>query len=122
MSAKSRKQGKKTSSSRGKSSTTKRVRDGTKHKSKARPLRCRHCGRFFANLGEINAHYRAAGHKKTPRPPKRFKVDLSKYDQSDLDKAFALMELLKNPREFREKVREQMTKRQIRRDRFDVRG
>lgn len=93
----------------------KRVREGTKHKTKKRPLRCRHCGRHFATLGEINAHYSAAGHVKAPSKPKRFKIDTSKYSQEDIDMAFGLLELLKNPQKLKAEMRARIRERARRR-------
>lgn len=103
-------------SSRGKSrKPSKKIREGTLRKSKGRPLRCKVCGRFFANLGEMNKHYSAAGHKKKKHPPKNLKFDSSKYSAEDFQQALALLEMLKNPLEFRKRIREHLEKRQRRR-------
>lgn len=94
----------KISSSRGKSKKAKRIKEGRKHKTKNAGLQCAVCGRWFENLGQINAHYSAAGHKRKRKPPKKIKWS-KEYSQNELEVVEALLELLKDPVAFREKTR-----------------
>jgi hypothetical protein len=99
---------------RGKSKIPKRISEGRLHKSKKARLRCAQCGRWFENLGQINQHYGAVGHKKKVKPPKKIKFSQD-VSQQDMDLALGLIELLRNPIKFREKVRERLEKRMRRR-------
>lgn len=111
MSGKSQKRKGKASKSTGKS---KRILEGRKHKSKLAKLQCKVCGAWFENLGQINKHYSVAGHKRKVRPPKRIKFSKD-VSQEDIDIALALIELMRNPLKFREKIREAMEKKHMRR-------
>lgn len=103
-------------SSHGKSKkVSKKIREGTLRKSKGRPLQCKHCGKFFADLGEVNRHYSAAGHKKTKHPPKGFKLDPKRFTREKIERAVALLEILENPVEFRKRLKEALAKREYRR-------
>lgn len=103
----SRKKQKQTSSSRGKSKQPKRILEGRRNKSKHARLQCKECGGWFESLGQVNQHYNAAGHKKKRKPPKKIRF-AKDYTQSELELTEALIELLKDPVEFRRKVREKI--------------
>ena len=107
MSGKSKSKRGKASSSRGKTKIPKKILEGRKNKTKIATLKCGKCGKWFEDLGQINQHYSAAGHKRDRKPPKKIRF-AKDYTQSELELTEALIELLKDPLEWRRKVREKI--------------